>query len=242
MRAALGLLALVGSALLLTACTGDDHEPATTPAYHEAASVETLEASDGVRLDARHFAAAGERLVILLHMYPADQTSWFGFAEELQARGIDALTFDFRGYGVSDGEKDPGVADLDARAALAFARARGFERVVLIGASMGGTAAIVVAAGEAVDGVAALSAPAAMAELDAATVIAGVQAPLTLVAADDDLSGAESLRDLAERADLGEHDVLLMAGRAHGTELLEEPGREAVRAWLLDFLDRVWGP
>lgn len=241
MRAALGLLALVGSALLLAACTGDDEQTAT-PAYHEAARVETLEASDGVRLDARHFAAAGERLVILLHMYPADQTSWFGFAEELQARGIDALTFDFRGYGESDGEKDPGVADLDARAALAFARARGFERVVLIGASMGGTAAIVVAADEAVDGVAALSAPAAMAELDAATVIAAVQAPVTLVAAGDDLSGAESLRDLAERAGLGEHEVLLMAGRAHGTELLEAPGRETVRGWLLDFLDRVWGP
>ena len=241
MRAALGLLALVGSALLLAACTGDD-EQTTTPAYHEAARVETLEASDGVRLDARHFAAAGERLVILLHMYPADQTSWFGFAEELQARGIDALTFDFRGYGESDGEKDPGVADLDARAALGFARARGFGRVVLIGASMGGTAAIVVAADEPVDGVAALSAPAAMAELDAATVIAGVQAPVTLVAAGDDLSGAESLRDLAERADLSERDVLLMAGRAHGTELLEEPGRETVRGWLLDFLDRVWGP
>ena len=242
MRRSPVLVAIAGLALLLAACTGDNDDEATTSAYHEAARVETLEASDGVRLDARHFPARGERLVVLLHMYPADQTSWFGFAEELQSRGIDALTFDFRGYGDSDGEKDPGVADLDARAALAFARARGFERVVLIGASMGGTAAIVVAADEPVDGVAALSAPAAMAELDAAPVIAGVEAPITLVAAGEDLSGAESLRDLAARADLGEHDVLLMAGRAHGTELLEEPGRETVRGWLLDFLDRVWGP
>ncbi len=241
MRRSQVLVAIAGLALLLTSCTNDDDQT-TTSAYHEAARVETIEASDGVRLDARHFRAAGERLVILLHMYPADQTSWFGFAEELQARGIDGLTFDFRGYGASGGEKDPGVADRDARAALAFARARGFERVVLIGASMGGTAAIVVAAGEAVDGVAALSAPAAMAELDAAPVIAEVAAPITLVAAGDDLSGAESLRDLAARADLGEHDVLLMAGRAHGTELLEEPGHETVRGWLLDFLDRVWGP
>ncbi len=241
MRLTAVLVALAGCALLLTACPGDD-EPATTSAHHAAARVETLETTDGVRLDARHFPATGERLVILLHMYPADQSSWFGFAEELQTRDVDALTFDFRGYGESGGEKDPGVADLDARAALAFARERGFERVVLIGASMGGTAAIVVAAGEPVDGVVALSAPAAMAELDAATVIADVRAPITLVAAGEDLSGAESLRDLAARADLGDHDVLLMAGRAHGTELLEEPGRETVRGWLLDFLDRVWAP
>lgn len=235
------LVAIAGLALLLTACRGDDDEPTATTAYHEAARVETLDTSDGQQLDARHFPASGDRIVILLHMYPADQASWFEFAEDLQSRGIDALTFDFRGYGESDGEKDPGVADLDARAALALARERGFERVVLVGASMGGTAAIVVAADSEVDGVVALSAPAAMAELDAASVIADVRAPLTLVAADGDLSGAESLRDLAERADLGDRDVLLLAGRAHGTDLLEEPGHETVRAWLLDFLDRVWG-
>ena len=240
MRRSALLVAIAGLTLLLAACSGDD-EVARTTAFHEAARVETLETSDGLRLDARHFPATGERLVILLHMYPADQSSWFEFAEDLQSRGIDALTFDFRGYGESDGEKDPGVADLDARAALAFARQQGFERVVLVGASMGGTAAIVVAADDTVDGVVALSAPAAMAELDAASVIADVEAPLTLVAADGDLSGAESLRDLAERADLGDGDVLLLAGRGHGTELLEEPGHETVRAWLLDFLDRVWG-
>ena len=239
--ALVALVALAGLALLLTACPRGD-EPATVPVYHEAARVESIETSDGLRLDARHFPAAGERIVILLHMYPADQTSWFGFAEVLQGRGIDALTFDFRGYGVSAGEKDPGVADLDARAALAFARARGFERIVLIGASMGGTAALIVAADESVDGVVALSAPAAMAELDAAAVIGDVEAPITLVAADEDLSGAESLRDLAARADLGDHDVLTMSGRAHGTDLLEAPGRETVRGWLLDFLDRVWAP
>ena len=241
MRLPLVLVAVVGSALLLTACPGGD-EPATAPVYHEAARVEIIETSDGVRLDARHFPAAGQYLVILLHMYPADQTSWFDFATELQERGVDALTFDFRGYGASQGEKDPGVADLDVSAALALAHERGFERVVLIGASMGGTAAIVVAAAEPVDGVVALSAPAAMAELDAASVIGNVEAPITLVAANEDLSGAESLRDLAALAGLGDHDVLMMGGRAHGTELLEEPGRATVRGWLLDFLDRVWTP
>ncbi len=241
MRPSLAFFAVVGSALLLMSCSGDD-EPPAAPVYHEAARVETTETSDGLTLDARHFPAAGERLVILLHMYPADQTSWFGFATELQERGVDALTFDFRGYGVSQGEQDPGVADIDARAALALARELGFERVVLIGASMGGTAAIVVAAGEPVDGVAVLSAPAAMAGLDAAAAIASVEASITLVAADGDLSGAQSLRDLAALAALDDHDVLMMGGRAHGTELLEHSGRETVRAWLLDFLDRVWPP
>jgi pimeloyl-ACP methyl ester carboxylesterase len=186
------LLAAVSGALLLAACTEDEPPPEADP---QLARIESIETEDGLRLDARHFAASGERLVILLHMYPADQSSWYGFAEELQALGLDALTLDFRGFGDSDGDKDPGDADRDVRAALAFARARGFERIVLVGASLGGTAAIVAAAedAEGVDGVATLSAPLAMNGLDAEDVIADVRAPITLIAAEGDLSGAESL-------------------------------------------------
>lgn len=241
MRRIAALLGLAAWALLLAACPGAD-KPPPEPPHHEDARVEVIATADGLRLDARHFPAGGERLAILLHMYPADQTSWFAFAEGLQDRGIDALTFDFRGYGASEGEKNPALAAVDTRAALVFARTLAFERIVFIGASMGGTAAIVVAAEQPVDGVAALSAPAVMAELDAAGVIAAVPVPVTLVAADGDLSGAESLLDLQTRGDLGAHDVLMMGGRAHGTGLLEEPGRETVRGWLLDFLERVWGP
>ena len=239
MRLPLVLVAIVGSALLLTACPGGD-EPAAAPVYHEAARVVAIETADGVELDARHFPAAGDWLVILLHMYPADQTSWFDFATTVQELGIDALTIDFRGYGVSGGEQDPAFAAVDVRAALGFARARGFDRIVLVGASMGGTAAIVAAAAEPVDGVAALSAPAAMGELDAAGAIGGMAAPLTLIAAAGDLSGAESLRDLAALKGLRDDEVLLISGRAHGTELLDDAAQETVRAWLLAFLDRVW--
>ena len=236
MRLPVALVAVAGVALLLAAC-GDD-EPPPDSAHHEAARPEVIETADGVRLEARHFPALGERLAILLHMYASDQSSWFDFATLLGERGIDALTLDFRGYGSSGGEQDPSTAADDVRAALAFARARGFERVALIGASMGGTAALVAAADERVDGVAALSAPAAMAALDAASVIAAVDSPITLIAAEGDLSGAESLRDLADRGDVG--NVLIMEGRSHGTELLDAPTGHRVRAWLLAFLDGLW--
>ena len=209
--------------------------------------IETIPTEDGLDLDARLFPAAssvpdrGKRIVILLHMYAADQRGWFAFAGELQAFGIDALTLDFRGFGASSGEKDPGETDRDVRAAVAFARGRGYERIVLVGASMGGTAAIVAAADTPVDGVVALSAPVEMRSLDAEAVVAAVRAPLTLVAAEGDLSAAESLRDLAERAGLRDDEVLLTPGRAHGTDLLATPAGERVRAWVLGFLERVWG-
>ena len=113
-----GALLLACSALL-AACLGEeDAEP--VPA--EGASVETIRTRDGLRLDARLFAAEPERIVILLHMFPADQTAWYPFARELQALGITALTLDFRGYGASEGEQDPSEIDHDVRAAIAFVR------------------------------------------------------------------------------------------------------------------------
>ena len=242
------MLAAVLTALaalpLLAACDSDDEAlPAAVPPL---ASVETIVTPDGLDLDARLFAAsspapeAGARLVILLHMYAADQTAWYGFAGELQALGIDALTLDFRGFGDSAGGQGPSETDRDVRAAVAFARGRGYERIVLVGASMGGTAAIVAAADTPVDGVVAISAPVAMRSLDAEAVVAELRAPLTLVAAEGDVSAVESLRDLAERAGLRHDEVLLTAGRAHGTDLLGAPEGATVRAWVLGFLERVW--
>lgn len=230
---------LLACAALLAACRSqvdEDHDPVPP----EGASIETIRTRDGLRIDARLFAADPERIAILLHMYPSDQTSWYAFARELQARGVSALTLDFRGYGVSEGEQDPGEIDHDVRAAIAFARSRGYERVVLIGASMGGTAAIVVAADQPVAGVAVLSAPSRMRGLDAESTIARVTAPLTLIAASGDLAAMNALGSFAERAGLPEDARLLVPGRAHGTELLDSPDGDAVRARLFSFLEGAW--
>ena len=233
-----GALLLASAAALLAAC-GDDGTPAPVPTA--GATIETIRSEDGLDLDGRLFAAAPERLVILLHMFPADQTAWYPFARELQARGTSALTLDFRGYGASEGGKDPGEIDRDVRAALAFARERGYERVVLIGSSMGGTAAIVVAAAQPVDGVISLSAPSRMRGLDATVAIGKVDAPLALAAAAGDLSALNALEGLAERAGLDAGAQLVVPGRAHGSELLESASGDEVSAWLLAFLGRVWG-
>ena len=232
-----GALLLACTALLM-AC-GDEEDP--QPAPVEGASIETIRTRDGLRLDARLFAAEPERIVILLHMFPADQTAWYPFAHELQARGISALTLDFRGYGASEGEQDPSEIDHDVRAAIAFARERGYMRVVLVGASMGGTAAIVVAADQPVDGVAVLSAPSRMRGIDAKSTIASLDVPLTLIAASGDLAAMNALNSFAARAGLGEDARLVVPGRAHGTELLDSAAGDEVRTRLLDFLDDVWG-
>ena len=230
-------LVLLAAALLAAAC-GDDGPRAREPTA--GATIETITTADGVVLDARLFAAVDGRLVVLLHRFSEDQRSWFDFARDLQELGLSVLTLDFRGHGSSAGEKDPGVIDCDVRAALAFARERGFNRIVLVGASMGGTAAIVVAAEEPVEGVAGLSAAARIRGLDARPAASALAAPLTLAAAKGDVSAIDSLGILAERAELPDGAVLTVEGSAHGADLLTGREGDRVRAWLLTFLEEVW--
>ena len=238
-RAARADLALVLLALLTACGRGDGGEAAPVA---DGATVEVVETADGLRLDVRLFDAGAERLVVLLHMFPADQQSWAGLASELQASGLaSALTLDFRGYGASDGPKDVGKIDRDVRAALAFARERGYEQVALAGASMGGTAAIVVAPEERVAGVIALSAPAEFRGLDALAAVGAVDAPLVVFAARGDSAAAHSFGRFVAAAGLPEPDrARLWEGRDHGTDLLEGPHGAEVRAELLRQLSRFW--
>ena len=95
--------------------------------------------------------------MVLAHMRPADQRSWFDFADRLADQGYQVLTFDFRGTcpggdgGCSEGEADISSMWQDVVGAVTYLRSRGADRVGLVGASMGGTASLVAAAQPGVD-------------------------------------------------------------------------------------------
>ncbi len=230
-------------ATLLAACGDDEAPPEPEPV--NGASIESIRTEDGLRLDARLFRAepaeGSRRLVILLHMYPADQSSWYGLARDLQADGgSSALTLDFRGYGASEGPKDVAKIDRDVRAAIAFARQRGFESIALVGASMGGTAAIMVAAEASVAGVITLSAPVSFRGLDAEAAVQRLSVPLAVLAARGDTAARHSLETFSEQAGLDARHAVLYQGRAHGTDLLTGKTGDEVRTRLRELLDEIW--
>ncbi|KAB2811840.1 alpha/beta hydrolase [Pimelobacter simplex] len=111
--------------------------------------------SDGVRCAATHFAGAdGAPVVVLAHGLAGTQDAgMFPFAEAFAAAGLHAVTFDYRGFGASDGTPRQvvslagQVADLHA-AADAAKRLPGVDadRVVLWGVSLGGGHVVSVAA------------------------------------------------------------------------------------------------
>lgn len=113
--------------------------------------------SGGVRCAAWHFRGTGEGprpCVVLAHGFSATADSGLlAYAEVFAAAGYDAVVFDYRGFGFSEGEPrqdvDPGRQIADWHAAIAFARALPGvdpDRIALFGTSFSGGHVIRVAA------------------------------------------------------------------------------------------------
>ena len=121
----------------------------------------SFQAAGGVRLKGA-VLGRGSTGVVLAHTTGADRCQWLPFAGGLAKQGYRALVFDMRGYGASTGitNTDP---HLDVIAAAAELRRRGAKKIVLAGASMGGTGVVAAAPviRPAISGVVELSAPTA---------------------------------------------------------------------------------
>lgn len=112
-----------------------------------------LTAPDGPRLHAWFFAAepASPRArfaVLFCHGNGGNLTSRPGYYRAILEAGVNLLTFDYRGYGRSDGEPSEHGTYADAQAAYQWLRARGFspEHILVWGESLGGGIASQVAA------------------------------------------------------------------------------------------------
>jgi len=196
---------------------------------------------DGLTIKGRLFGS-GETAVVFAHMYPNDQRAWWDFASEVAGQGYAALTFDFRGYGETGGSKDIALIDRDLAGAVRYLRENGYQRVILVGASMGGTAALKVAARDEfeglVAGVVAVSAPQAFQGLVALDDVADIKVPMLFVASERDGVAFESLEASYDSA-TGPKEQQVYSGDAHGTELLEGGHATEFKALLFEFFQKV---
>jgi len=203
----------------------------------------------GIELEGRLFEAEGATAgVVLAHMRPADQSSWFEYADTLADDGYRTLTFNFRGYcpggdaGCSQGETDPPVLWRDVVAAVRFLRSTGVPRVAVIGASMGGTAALIAAAQPTgrIGAVATLSAPIAIDGLDASpAVLSAASAAKLFVAGNADATAAADAQRMYDLS-VPPKRVEILPTENHGTDMLEGnqgPNlRGVLTSWLARFL------
>ncbi|MBC9820904.1 alpha/beta hydrolase [Terrabacter sp. MAHUQ-38] len=102
---------------------------------------------DGLRFDVTDAGPIGGDVVILLHGFPTDRTSWDRVASRLHAVGLRTLAPDQRGYSPAARPEDRDAYRLDELVAdvLALVEASGRERVHLVGHDWGGALAWLVA-------------------------------------------------------------------------------------------------
>jgi pimeloyl-ACP methyl ester carboxylesterase len=118
---------------LVTACGSSASALAARPLW--------LRTSDGVHLYAVE-AGTGSTTVVLAHQGRSDLCEELPYAKTLLASGLRVLAFDFRGNGQSQPSAHTLALRLDLAAAVSRARRDGAKSVFLIGASMGGAAAV----------------------------------------------------------------------------------------------------
>jgi alpha/beta superfamily hydrolase len=180
----------------------------------------------------------GQIGVVLAHMLNSSQDAWTPLVSSLVDQGFHVLTFDFRGHGLSSGNRDASHADLDLAAAVAKLRTLGASKIFVVGASMGGTAALVVAAREDLAGVVTMSAPAQIGSLDAGAAVVSVAEPkLFIVGAKDDPHYVDAARAFESSARAPKKLEVISGSASHGTDLLvDSTAGSRVKRLIINFL------
>jgi pimeloyl-ACP methyl ester carboxylesterase len=194
----------------------------------------------------------GPVAVVLSHMgIPGtDQTSWQPFAETLAARGYMALTYDTLGYGQSEGSAPAASVGMTIIAcletALTFIRSQGAERIIVVGASQGGTASAIVAAENTHDdiiGVAVLSSARSVRTgypWITDEQLAALTMPSLWISGEND-GTAGHIEEMFEGAGSTDRELCLYrATAAHGTSLFDNPNHGPdFEQRLLVFIERA---
>jgi alpha-beta hydrolase superfamily lysophospholipase len=201
-------------------------------------------AADGTRLVGHRFGGAkpgGRTAVVLAHMSVGDLCQWAPYARQLARQGAFAFPFDLRGHGGSKGRQNHRRAAADIAAAVRAVRALGARKVVVMGASLGGIAALAAAPNlkPAVDGIVSVSGPVAIVgTLTALPAVKRLAVPTLYVVSEGDqnppydfAADAQTLYD-ATATDAKRLEVV--PGTLHGTFLVD--GSASVRAFLSSFV------
>jgi pimeloyl-ACP methyl ester carboxylesterase len=233
-------LALLLAALLALA-------PSTAGAAPQRASHDCVKggelwfnAADGTKLVGHRFGT-GSTAVILTHQSEGDLCDWLPYAKRLAARGYFVFPIDFRGYGFSDvPAAGPYRYAQDIAAAVKAVRKLGKRKVFVVGASMGGIAAVVAGASVSppLAGVVSVSSPARFRGLDGVKAGPRLRVPvLYLAATEDDNAGYDFSKDATalHRAAASKRKRLeLLPGPLHGIALVggSARARTAVESFL----------
>jgi pimeloyl-ACP methyl ester carboxylesterase len=186
----------------------------------------TFRAADGLRL-AGHRFGRGRTAVVFAHELRGGACQWIPFARRLARLGYLTIAFDFRGYGQSQTPRRSAASrqPADVIAAAKLSRSLGAKKVVVVGASMGGTAVVVAAANArtVVNGIIAVSAPSSYGRMDGVAAARRLQMPVLYIAGDKDPGFADEARVLYEATASTDKALEILDSGHHGALLASQP-------------------
>ena len=192
--------------------------------------------SDHVRLRGLLYGQ-GNTMVICSHMLRTTKAIWVesGIPQRLAVLGYRALAYDFRGNGDSAGQANSSTLDVDLRAAVNFAHQQGATKVVLLGASMGGTASLKVAAEEQVTAVISLSGPQEFGVSVSDEEVKAIKVPKLFMASENDDPFVTDARHMYAIA-IPPKEMHIYPGVAHGIDLFDSGNGDDPAQRVLHFI------
>jgi dienelactone hydrolase len=188
--------------------------------------------------------------VVLVHQADSDLCQMVPYGRALVGLGYRVIAFDLNGNGASpaaaSGPAEPHL-DLDVAAAVGVLRGQGVGKIALVGASLGGLAAITAATEirPPVAAVVSLSNPAELSGMDATRSAKQLLVPSLFVVAGED-AAARDVRAVYDATKASDRHLEEVAGSGHGIALLDETAEadaSYLRALIQKFLyDHATGP
>ena len=167
---------------------------------------------------------------------------WREFAQLTAAQGYMALTYQWRGCKANSVDEALIQKFLeDTRAAITFVREQGAEKIILVGASLGGCASAKLAVESQASGIVVLASPPSISqwgfEIQSADLNTDIP-KLFITAEDDNTVPAASTRALYDLA-AEPKEWQTYPGSAHGTDLFEGQNGTELQQRILSFIQMI---
>ena len=182
----------------------------------------TFDTEDGATINGELYGTG--KTAVIFSVMGNCKPGWREFAQLTAAQGYMALTYQWRGCKANSVDEALIQKFLeDTRAAITFVREQGAEKIILVGASLGGCASAKLAVESQASGIVVLASPPSISqwgfEIQSADLNTDIP-KLFITAEDDNTVPADSTRALYDLA-AEPKEWQTYPGSAHGTDLFE---------------------
>ena len=198
----------------------------------------TFETADGATVSGELYGSG--KTAVIFSVMGNCKPGWREFAQLTAAQGFMALTYQWHGCRESGSANEDELKKFveDTRAAISFVRDQGAEKIILVGASLGGVASAKLAVESQASGLIVIASPPSIPqwgfEIDSADLNTDIP-KLFITAENDNTVPADATRALYDLA-TEPKEWQMYPGASHGTDLFEGESAQELQQRILEFI------